>query len=317
MILITGATGLVGRQLVPHLMAGGWPVRVLVQSRRGRRLPRLPWPDELDVETVIGDLADQTSLHQAMQGVHTVFHLASAQWWGTRRDLEQVDIQGTRNVIAAARSARIGRLYYLSQLGAEPASAYTLLRIKGQAEGLIRNSGVAYTILRCGVIFGPEDRFVNSMAMLLRTNPVFYLQPGHGDGLLHPLYVMDLVKALANSLESIDLVDATIEIGGGEYLTYHEMIRTVMRVSGAQRMIVNVPPYLLRNVNRVISRVVRRWPMTPQWFDILASNRTAQLGNLYHYCGVRPVRFEDTLLTYMPYRRYGLEMLRFLWSRPY
>jgi hypothetical protein len=57
--------------------------------------------------------------------------------------------------------------------------------------------------------------------------------------------------------------------------------------------------------------------MTPQWFDILASNRTAQLGNLYDYCGVRPVRFEDTLLTYMPRRRYGVEMLRFLWSRPF
>jgi uncharacterized protein YbjT (DUF2867 family) len=316
MILITGATGLVGRQLVPHLVASGWPVRVLVLPRRGRRLPRLPWPDDLDVETVAGDLADQTRLHEAMQGVHTVFHLASAQWWGTRRDLERVDMQGTRNVIAVARSARIGRLYYLSQLGAEPSSAYTLMRVKGQVEGLIRNSGVAYTIMRCGVIFGPEDRFVNSMAMLLRTNPVFYFQPGRGDGLLHPLYVMDLVKALANSLESIDLVDATIEIGGGEYLTYHEMIRTVMRVSGTRRMIVSVPPYLLRNINRMVSRVVRRWPMPPQWFDILASNRTAQLGNLYHYCGVRPVRFEDTLLTYMPHRRYGLEMLRFLRTRP-
>jgi uncharacterized protein YbjT (DUF2867 family) len=317
MILITGATGLVGRQLVPRLVGAGWPVRVVVAPRRGGRLPRLPWPDDLPVETVVGELDDQASLHEAMQGVHTVFHMASAQWWGTRRDLERVDIQGTRNLVAAARSARIGRLYYLSQLGAEPSSAYTLMRIKGQVEGLIRNSGVAYTVMRCGVIFGPEDRFVNGIAMLLRTNPVFFLQPGHGDSLLHPLYVLDLVQALVNSLESIDLVDSTIEIGGGEYLTYNEIIRTVMRVSGAKRTIVTVPPYLLRTINRTISRIVRRWPMTPQWFDILASNRTAQLGNLYDYCGVRPVRFEDTLLTYMPQRRYGVEMLRFLWSRPY
>ncbi len=316
MILITGATGLVGRQLTPHLLAAGWPVRVMVQPRRGGRAPHLPWPEELGVEVMTGDLQDPASLHPAMHNVHTVIHLASAQWWGTRRDLEQVDIQGTRNVIAAARSARIGRLIYLSQLGAEPSSAYILMRIKGQAEALVRNSGVAFTVMRCGVIFGPEDRFVNGMAMLLRTNPFFFFQPGHGDSLLHPLYVTDLVKALGNSLNSIDLVDATIEIGGGEYLTYNEMIRTVMRVSGAQRMIVNVPPYLLRSVNRLVSRVVRRWPMTPQWFDILATNRTANLGNLYDYCGVRPVRFEDTLLTYMPDRRYSLEMLRFLWSRP-
>jgi hypothetical protein len=56
--------------------------------------------------------------------------------------------------------------------------------------------------------------------------------------------------------------------------------------------------------------------MTPQWFDLLASNRTAKLGNLYDYCGVRPVRLEDTLLTYMPQRRYLLELVRFMWRRP-
>lgn len=312
MILVTGATGLVGRHLVPQLVAAGWPVRVLIQPRRRQR--QFPWPPS--VEVAESELSDLAGLHAAFQRVHTVFHLASAQWWGTPRDLERVDLEGTRAVITAARSARIGRFYYLSQLGAEPASAFGLLRIKGQAEGLVRSSGLAYTILRCGVIFGPEDRFVNGIAMLLRTNPLVYFQPGQGESLLHPLYVQDLVQALLNSLDTIDLVDAAIEIGGGEYLTYNEMIRTVMRVSGAQRLIVSVPPYLLRAVNRVVSRLVLRWPMTPQWFDILASNRTAKLGNLYDYCGVRPVRFEDTLLTYMPGRHYGRELIRFLFTRP-
>lgn len=315
MILVTGATGLVGRHLVPRLCAAGYPVRVYVQPRRGRLPPHLPWSE--GVEVIAGSLDDPQSLYQAMQGVHTVFHLVSAQWWGSRRDLERVDIEGTQQIIAAARAARIGRLFYLSQLGAEPASAYDLLRVKGQVETLVRNSGLAYTILRCGVIFGPEDRFVNGIAMLLRSNPFFFLQPGRGESLLHPLYVEDLAAALVNSLERIDLVDATIEIGGAEYLTYHEMIRTVMRVTRARRIIVSVPPYLLRMLNRWVVRVVRRWPMTSQWLDILASNRTAKLGNLYDYCGVRPVRFEDTLLTYMPQRHYFRELLRFLGQRPY
>ncbi len=314
MILITGATGMVGRQLVPKLVAEGWPVRVLLSPRQVRRVARYDWPES--VEIVIGDpTSDQTSLHQAMQGVHTVFHLESAQWWGSRRDLEQTDMIGTRHVVAAARSARVGRIYYLSQLGAEPSSAFTLLRIKGQVEVLIRNSGIAYTILRCGVIFGPEDRFVNGIAMLLRSNPVFYFQPGDGKNLLHPLYVNDLIEALTNSLERLSLVDATVEIGGGEYLTYHEMVRTVMRVSGARRIIFPMPPYLLRWINRFVVRVTWRWPMTPQWFDILASNRTTKLSNLYDYCGVRPVRFEDTLLTYMPQRHYWWELVRFLFTR--
>jgi uncharacterized protein YbjT (DUF2867 family) len=314
MILITGATGLVGRQLVAQLAAARWPVRVYIAPRRGGRLSRMDWPE--GVETVAGSLDDEQGLHRAMQGAHTVFHLASAQWWGSRRDLERVDVQGTRNLVAAARAARIGRLYCLSQLGAEPSSAYTLLRVKGQVETLVRNSGIAYTIVRCGVIFGPEDRFVNGIAMLLRTNPLVFFQPGDGQSLLHPLYVADLVKALENSLENVDLVDRTIEIGGAEYITYNEMIRTVMRVTGAKRVIVSVPPYVLRNLNRGVMQLARRWPMTPQWFDILASNRTAKLGNLYDYCGVRPVRFEDTLLTYMPRRHYLAELFRFMARRP-
>lgn len=313
MIVITGATGLVGRELVRQL-APEWPVRVMVQARRRGRPPRADWP--AGVEVIAGHLDDEQALHQAVLGAHTVIHLASAQWWGSRRDLERVDIQGTHNVVLAARAARIGRLIYLSQLGAEPSSAFTLMRVKGQVEALVRNSGLPHTIMRCGVIFGPQDRFVNGIAMLLRSNPLFYFQPGKGDSLLHPLYVLDLVKAVENSLESIDLVDQTIEIGGAEYLTYNEMIRTVMRVSRAPRTIVSMPPYALRNLNRAVSTLVRRWPMTPQWLDVLASNRTARLGNLYDYCGVRPVRFEDTLLTYMPRRRYRRELLRFLWTRP-
>ena len=313
MILVTGATGMVGRQLVPHLGAAGWPVRVLIHPRQTRRLTQVDWLENVDIVT--GDLADQAIMHHAMQGVHTVFHLESAQWWGSRRDLEQIDIIGTRNVVATARSARVGRIYYLSQLGAEPSSAFTLLRIKGQVEGLIRNSGVSYTILRCGMIFGPEDRFVNGIAMLLRSNPLIYFQPGDGENLLHPLYVDDLVQALINSLERLSLVDATIEIGGGEYLTYNEMVRTVMRVSGTRRLVFPMPPYALRWINGIVVRLVRRWPMTPQWFDILASNRTTELGNLFDYCGVRPMRFEDTLLTYMPQRRYWWELVRFLFTR--
>ncbi|MBN1202436.1 MAG: NAD(P)H-binding protein [Anaerolineae bacterium] len=315
MILVTGGTGLVGHYLIPKLAGSGWPVRVLVHSRRGVRAPRLGWPE--GVEVVVGSLDDTRALHQAMQNVHTVFHLASAQWWGRRRDLERIDIEGTRNLVAVARSTRVGRLFYLSQLGAEPSSAYTLLRVKGQVEGLIRNSGLAYTILRCGVLFGPEDRFINSIAMLLRASPLVFFQPGQGESLLHPLYVADLVQALENSLESVDLVDATVEIGGAEYKSYNEIVRTVMRVTRTRRIVVSLPPHTLRSITVMMNRLVPRWPATAQWFDVLASNRTAQLGNLYDYCGVRPVRFEDTLVTYMPGRRYLAELVQFVWRRPY
>jgi len=307
MILVTGAAGLIGRHLVARLLAEELPVRVLLPLRGGRA-PQPPWTASVPI--VPGSIDDPTALHQAMTDVHTVYHLASAQWWGRRRDLERIDLQGTHAVIGAARSARVGRIITMSHLGASPSSAYTLMRVKGQAEEAIRASGLAYTIVRSGIVFGREDRFVNGIATALRSNPAIFIQPGDGENLLHPIYIDDLIDALVRSLEALSTVDQTIEIGGPEYVTYNEMVRTVMRVTNAPRSIFSVPPYVLRTLTNTIRRVIPRWPITPQWYDILASNRTAPLGNMYELFGIRPVRFEDTLVTYMRTRRYAPELFR-------
>jgi NADH dehydrogenase len=305
MILVTGATGFIGVALVERLLRDGLPVRVLHQPRSHE----IPLPEE-QVEPVRGSIFDEESLHQAMTGVHTVIHLASAQWWGRRRQLEDVDVKGTRNVISAGRSARIGRLIVLSHLGASPSSAFALLRAKGQVEELVRASGLAYTVFRSGVVFGPGDSFVNGIALLLRANPLVFYQPGHGEGLLHPLYVKDLVEALVRSLEHLDTVDQVFGIGGPEYMTFNEMVRTVMRVTQAKRAIVSVPPYALRFTSRLLGQVFPYWPMTPQWLDMLASNRVASMSTLYDLFGMQTARFEDTILTYMRGRRYAPELLR-------
>ena len=307
MILVTGATGFVGRTLVERLTSGSLPVRVLLPPH-GSRSSRPPL--STDVTVVPGSIHDAESLHQAMAGVHTVFHFASAQWWGRRRDLDEIDVQGTRNVITAGRAARIGRLVVMSHLGASPASAFMLLRAKGQVEELVKASGLAYTIFRSGVIFGPEDTFVNGIALLLRTNPLFFVLPGNGEGLLHPLYINDMVEGLFRSLENLNTVDQVVEVGGPEYMTYNEMVRTVMRVTDAPRMLASMPPHLMRTFTALLTRIVPRWPMTPQWLDILASNRTAPLGNMFDLFGIHPVRFEDTILTYMRGRRYFPELVR-------
>lgn len=306
MILVTGATGFIGQALVKRLAANRLPVQVLV-SPQDKQAQRIAWPEP--VTTVSGSLHDAESLHRAMTGIHTVYHLASAQWWGRHRDFERVDIQGTRNLITAVRSARIGRIKVMSHLGAAPSSAYLLMRIKGQVEEQVRNSGIAYTIFRSGVVFGREDSFVNGVAMLLRANPLMIFQPGQGESLIHPIYIDDLVEAMARSLENLNTVDQTLEIGGPEYVTYNELLRTIMRVTQAQRMIVSVPPYTLRSMTGLIN-LVMRWPMTPQWLDILAENRIAPLGNLYDVFGIRPVRFEDTIVTYMRGRHYLPELVR-------
>lgn len=314
MILVTGGTGFIGRYLVQRLMDEGHPVRLLLPEKKHRQLERQPiW--ETPPEIVTGSLTDDEAVFKAASGAHVVYHLENAQWWGRPRNLERVELVGTRNLITIARSARVGRIITLSHLGASPSSAYPLMRIKGMVEEAIRASGLAYTIVRSGVVFGEEDSFVNHIAMMLGVNPFFFLMPGQGEVVLHLIYIDDLVSILVKTLDAIDTVDMTLEVGGAEYTTLADLIRTVMRVTGMKRILIPIPPYMMRWTTAIYSRVMPRSLITQQWLDILATNRTAQLGNTYDYFGVRPRRFEDTLMTYMPERRFFFQSLRYALRR--
>jgi uncharacterized protein YbjT (DUF2867 family) len=310
MILVTGATGFVGRHLVTRLLAEGYQVRLLLPEHK---LKNLPWENPPPI--VPGTVLDEEALFKAVTGVHTVIHLENAQWWGRARDLERIEVAGTRNLINVARAARVGRIITLSHLGAAPSSAYPLLKMKGMVEEAIRASGIAYTIIRAGVVFGPDDSFINHIAMQLAANPVFFLMPGRGEVVLHPIFIDDLIEALVRALELIDTVDTVQEIGGAEYITFDDLLRTVMRVAGMRRLIVPTPPYLLRWLTAIWQTVLPRSLITAQWLDILATNRAAKLGTIITTFGFQPRRLEDTLLTYMPTRNYGLMVFRSAFRR--
>ena len=300
MILVTGGTGFVGRHVVSELLAQGRPVRLLLNAERAAHLP---WP--VPPEVVVGNILDEESLFRAVTGAHVIIHLENAYWWGGARDLERIELAGTRALITAARAARVGRILTLSQLGSTPASAYPLLRIKGQVEEAVRNSGLAYTILRPGLAFGEDDAFFNHLAMLLRANPFVFFLPGRGEVVLHPLYIGDLVQAIIGCLDRMETVDSVIELGGPEYITLDDLVRTIMRVSGASRSVIHIPPYMMRWSARVFGLFLRRNIVNEQWLDITASNRTARIGAIYQSFGIRPQRLEDTMLTYMRRRGYS------------
>lgn len=301
MILVTGSLGFVGKRLMSTLLERGYSVRCVLPPHQQKQLPNWnPMP-----EIVFCTMDDEEKLYQAVAGVHVIIHLESAQWWGSEVDLERIELVGTRYLIEAARVARVGRIIMLSHLGATPSSSFVLLRIKGLLEEIVKGSGLAYTILRSGVLFGEEDAFINHLSMVMTLNPLFVLMPGRGEVVLHPIYVDDLLQAMLATLTNLNTVDRVLEIGGAEYISLHDLYRTIMRVSRRYRLILSVPPYTMRFITRLLSIFSRRSLITAQWFDILASNRTAHLGNLFHYFGLRPRRLEDTLLLYLP-RKHNL-----------
>jgi uncharacterized protein YbjT (DUF2867 family) len=312
MILVTGATGFVGRHLVQHLtIDAGLRARVLL--RPGSDINRLPRP--LTVHTVVGDITDANTLLAALDGIHTVFHLVGTETRGRHARLNDVDVAGAKAVVDAALAANVGRIIYVSRLGAERASAFPVLRAKGEIEDYIRNSGLAYTIFRPGVLFGQGDRFSENIAMLVRAFP-FYPVPGDGQTVLQPLWVNDLVTCLVMSLENFDLIDTVVTIGGPEFLTYRRLVMRIMHTINASRPIIGVPVLAHRSLSWFLDGLFARWPLTEQWSEMLSTPQTAEMGAIERLFGFRPTAFDVALLSgYMEHRHYALELLRYVTTR--
>lgn len=287
MILVTGATGFIGRALVRHLSDAGQQVRVLLRSSPNS--PRLP--RGVPVEVAVASLNDERALRAAMRGVDQIFHLTSAATEGRRGNLLKTDVEGARILAQAAASAEVERLIFLSHIGADRASAFPIQKSKGIAEEHIRKSGVTYTIIRSSVVFGPEDHFTNNLARLLRAAPGIFPIPNNGRTLIQPLWVEDLVTCLLWALENPDMANQTYEIGGGEYFTLRQVLEVLMHVTQRRRLLVSVPIPWMRNLLVMLDSFNPNFKISTYWLDYVRVNRTCPVDNMPRIFGLMPARF--------------------------
>lgn len=287
MILVTGATGFIGRALIRHLSTTGQQVRVLL--RPSPQSPRIP--KGVPVEVAVVSLNDERGVRAALRGVDHIYHLASASTLGRRGNLLTTDIEGTRTLAQAARDAGIQRFIYLSHIGADRASAFPIQKAKGIAEEHIRRSGVPYTIIRSSVLFGPEDRFTNNLAGILRVVPFIFPIPSDGRSLIQPLWVEDLVTCLVWTLDNPETINQTYEVGGGEYFTLRQVLETLMDVTRRRRLLVPLPVPWMRALLVMVDSLVPNFNISTYWLDYVAVNRTCPVDNLPRTFGLMPARF--------------------------
>jgi NADH dehydrogenase len=304
MILVTGGTGFVGRALIRQLVANGEQVRTLI--RPSPRTPNLP--RGVPVEVAVASLNDERGLRAALRGVDIVYHLAGAEHQGARANILEVDARGTYNLSQAAAEMRVRRFFYLSHLGAGRSSYYPLLKIKGIAEEHIRRSGVAHTIFRTALLYGPEDHFTTSLARMLAFFPL-YLMPREGEVLLQPLWVEDLVTCLLWSLETPETLNHTFDIGGSEYFPYRQAVEIIQETIGIRRWFLPLGLPYLRVLTVMLESVMPGFPFSTFWVDYFAYNRTCAVDSIPRLFGFLPARF-----TYRLDHLKGINWNRLAWQ---
>ena len=291
MILVSGGTGFIGQVVVRQLKMAQQSVRLLL--RPSSRSPKLP--TGIAVEAAISSLQDERSLRAALKGVDTVIHLAGAERWSSRADLSGVDVAGTQVLSHCAAEAGVQKFIFLSHLGADQASAFAVLRAKGLAEIAIQRSGVPAVILRSAVVFGPGDQFTTSLARLLKVSPGIFFSPGKGESILQPIWVEDLGACILGLLDDETRSGKTIQVGGGEYFTFKQIVDELCRVLQIKRKLVELPPAYLRGLALWMENSFPNFPVSIYWLDYLSADRSCPIDSLTRQFGILPARFGQQL----------------------
>ncbi len=291
MILVTGGTGFIGKALIRHLVESGHQVRTLLRpSAVSPNLPR-----GVPVEVAVSSLKDERGLRSALKDVDVIFHLVGVERQGAGGDLFAVDAEGTRVLSEVAARAGVERIFTLSHLGADRASAYPVLKAKAIAEHHLINSGLNYTIFRTGVVYGPGDQLTSGLVRLIRKNRFVFLLPGDGHMRIQPVWIEDLVACMTWSLQDSDTINKTITLGGLDHLTFRSVAETVMATIGARRTFVPISPPLLRRIAVWMEHNDPTFTMTTYWLDYLSADRICPVDSIPRQFGMMPVRFHQQL----------------------
>jgi len=265
--LVSGATGFLGGHLAAALVARGYRVRALARTTSDVR-----GLVALGVEIVHGDLGDPASLRRAAEGQRLVFHTAGkVSDWGPREEFFRANVEGTANVVAACRAAGVGRLLHVSSLtvlglprggetvdesspyGAHVRDPYSASKIEGErlARAAHGQGGLAVTVVRPGVIWGPGDTtIIPRFAALLRRGAFVYTDGGRN--LVGMSHVANLSDGAILAAESPVAAGQVYHLTDGEELTAHDAVTALAAAIGVPAPRLSLPYWAVLGIAGVL-----------------------------------------------------------------
>ena len=288
-VLVTGATGFLGRRVVHELLERRHQVRCLVHTPGRERIF-----SHRAVEVQYGSVQNPVSLSNAFYDVEAVVHLVGIIRRRRRNAFEEVHREGTANVLAAAKEAGARHFLHVSVIGAANDRAYPYLYTKWLGEQEVIDSDIPYTIFRPSMLFGEGDEFLNALAGLVRLFPLVPVI-GSGKNRLHPLAVDDLARCIAITLGREDLKGQTLDLGGTKRMSYNEVVAEVAKAMGKRRLRFHMPVWLMYIAAAVSQGFMPRSPITTDQLKMLGIRSVAELGEVERVFGFTPQPMEGNI----------------------
>ncbi len=238
MILVAGGTGFVGTKVAHALRAAELPVRVL--ARKPEKQDQLrAW----GCEVAQGDLTDPESLRRAVDGCDTVVHLV-AILLGSRDDFERIMVQGTRDLVEAAKEAGAKRLVLMSALGTEEGREIApYFHAKWEEEQAVKYSGLEHVIFRPSFVFGRDGGILAKEIRTVRYSPVTPILSRHR---MQPIWVEDVAAFFTAAVSAGEAANRTFDLGGPDRLSWAELHALIRKTLGKRRLAFTMPPGLLK-----------------------------------------------------------------------
>lgn len=280
-MVVTGATGLVGRTLIPLLAGAGGQVRAVIRDRAAADALR-----RAGAKVAVCRLTDTETLASAMSGAHTVCHLAGGLDLPDARAYQESNLETTVATLEAAAQANVTRFLLLSYPGASPDASNAYLRAKGRAEAAVRESSLQHLILRSTHIYGPGSRWLAGMRDAAR-RPVAATVVGPGTQRLAPVFVDDVARALAAADDRAAPVEGTFAIQGPDVLSADALTDLL---AGRRRRKVHLRPGAARTAARLFMG-----HMSLTLLEVLAAESVADAADAAREFGLTLTGLEDGL----------------------